>query len=157
MVARAADFYPSRRLGISLATLQKALEKVGGPLVFAPRPGSTQGTQETRLAENVGIVQASGDPGNLIVAVLWLPVDNQGKLAGAKARAYLDTFSQIFSADREAVARWVKEVLERAVTETEKTPYLESQLFAGHQFKAIYTPTLNPPMVSLTVTAAEEE
>lgn len=156
VVAQAFDPYLSPRLGLSLATLQRALEKVAGPVVFAPRQGSSQGTQEARLAENAGIVQAGGDTGNLAAVVLWLPVDAQGKLAGTKARPYLNAFVELFLRDSEAVARWVDQVLQRAVAKGGNTPHLEAQLFAEHQFKATYMPTLSPPMLSLTVIAARD-
>src|SRR5262245_5210889 len=80
VTTHAFDPYLSPRLGISLTTLQTTLEKVGGPVVFAPRPGSQQGTQEARLPDNAGIVQAAGDKANLTAVVLWLPVDAAGKL-----------------------------------------------------------------------------
>ena len=56
VAAQAFDPYLSPRLGLSLATLQNTLEKVAGPVVFAPRPDSQQGTQEARLAEKYHIV-----------------------------------------------------------------------------------------------------
>ncbi len=156
MAAQAFDPYLSPRLGLSLATLQNTLEKVAGPVVFAPRPDSQQGTQEARLAENAGIIQAGGEPENLAAVVLWLPVDAQGKLAGAKARPYLNAFVELFTRDSEPVLHWVEAVLERAVADPGSTPHLESQLFAAHQFKATYMRTLSPAMVSLTVISAEE-
>lgn len=152
----AADPYFSTRLGISLATLQEALGKVAGPVSFAPRPGSAQGTQEARLAGNVGVVQAGGDPGNLTAVVLWLPVDGQGKLGGGEVRRYVDAFVRLFTPDGEAVVVWVEQVLSRAVAEAKETPHLEALLSSGHQFKATYLPTMSPAMVSLTVTAADE-
>jgi len=151
----AFDPYLSPRLGLSLATLQKALEKVAGPLAFAPRPGS-QGTQEARLPENAGIVQAGGDSENLAAVVLWLPVDAQGKLAGAKARPYLSAFVELFTSESEHMVLWVGQVLERAVADTGSATHLESQLLATHQFKATYLRTLSPALLSLTVVAAEE-
>lgn len=155
IAAQAFDPYLSPRLGLSLATLQKALEKVAGPLAFAPRPGS-QGTQEARLPENAGIVQAGGGSENLAAVVLWLPVDAHGKLAGAKARPYLSAFIELFTSESERMVPWVDQVLERAVADTGSTPHLESQLLATHQFKATYLRTLSPAMLSLTVVAAEE-
>jgi hypothetical protein len=82
----AADPYLSQRLSVSLAALQKSLEKVGGPVTLVPRPGSTQGTLEARLPGNAGIVQAGGGSENLAVVILWLPVDQQGRLTGAKVQ-----------------------------------------------------------------------
>ena len=155
--AYAFDPYLSPRLGFSLTTVQKALERVGGPVVFAPRPGSQQGTQEARLPENAGIVQAGGDTANLLAVVLWLPVDAKGKPAGAKARLYLDAFVRLFTSDSESIVLWIRQVLERAVADTGSAPHLESQLLDKHQFKAMYVPTLSPPMVSLTVVAVEEQ
>jgi len=156
-LAHAFDPYLSPRLGFSLATVQKALEKVGGPVVFAPRSGSQQGTQEARLPENAGIVQAGGDSANLSAVVLWLPIDAKGKLAGAKARPYLDAFGRLFTSDSESIVLWIQQVLERAVADTGSAPHLESQLLDKPQFKAMYVPTLSPPMVSLTLVAAEEQ
>ena len=163
VAAQAFDPYLSPRLGLSLATLGNALEKVAGlpggqtgPVVFASRPGSQQGTQEARLPGNAGIVQAGGDTENLAAVVLWLPVDAQGKLAGSKARPYLNAFVELFTRDSEPVVRWVEQVLERAVADPGSVPHLESQLFAAYQFKATYLRTLSPAMCSLTVIAAEE-
>lgn len=155
--AGAADLYFPTRLDISLATLQQALGKVAGPVSFAPRPGSPQGTQEARLVGNVGMVQAAGEPGNLATVVLWLPVDAQGKLGGGEARRYLVAFIQLFTPDSEAVVLWVEQVLSRAVGGARQTPHLEALLCAGHQFKVMYLPTLVPAMGSLTVTAASGE
>lgn len=108
------------------------------------------------MPENAGIVQAGGNPENLVAVVLWLPVDAKGKLAGTAARSYLDAFVRFFLSDSEEITRWVEQVLERAVTDAGNTPYLESHLLAQHQFKAMYVSTLSPPMLSLTVVAAEE-
>jgi hypothetical protein len=155
--SHAFDPYLSPRLGISLSTLQAALEKVAGPVVFAPRPNSPQGTQEARLPENAGIVQAGGGPENLAAAVLWLPVDAQGHLGGNKARSYLEAFVGACTADSQAVVSWVTQVLERAVVAPGNAPHLESRLLAKHQLKATYVPTLSPPMLSLTVIAVGEE
>lgn len=154
-VAQAFDPYLAPRLGVSLATLQTALEKVAGPLTFAPRPGS-QSTQEARLADNAGIVQASGDPGNLAAVVLWLPVDAQGELASAKVRLCLTAFIELFTRESEPIVRWVGQVLERAVADAASPTHLEAQLIATHQFKAMYRRTLSPPMLSLTVVSAEQ-
>lgn len=66
--------YPPSYLNISLSELETALGIVNGPVVFAPRLGSEQGTLEARLIENAGIVQAAGSPGNLSVVVLWFPI-----------------------------------------------------------------------------------
>ncbi|HEV8717630.1 MAG TPA: hypothetical protein VGX03_33005 [Candidatus Binatia bacterium] len=155
--AHAFDPYLSPRLGIPLTTLQTTLEKVGGSIIFAPRPGSQQGTQEARLPDNAGIVQAGGDSANLTAVVLWLPVDATGKLAGAKARPYLAAFVRLFTPKSEAIMLWIPQVLERAVVDSGSGPHLESQLLDRHQFKAMYVPTLSPPMLSLTVVAAEEQ
>ena len=152
----AFDPYLSPRLGISLAAVKTALETVGGPVTFTPRPGSQQGTQEARLPDNAGIVQAGGDTANLTAVVLWLPVDASGNLAGAKARSYLAAFVQLFIPKGEAILLWIPQVLERAVADRGGGPHLESQLLDKHQFKAIYVPTLSPPMLSLTVVAAGE-
>lgn len=108
------------------------------------------------MVGHVGIVQAGGEPGNLTTVVLWLPVDAHGQLRGGEARRYLAAFIQLFSPDSEAVVLWLEQVLSRAVAETKKTPHLEALLSSGHQFKAMYLPTLVPAMVSLTVTAASE-
>ena len=155
VTARAFDPYLSPRLGISLATVQATLEKVGGSLTFTPRPESRQGTQEARLPGNAGIVQAGGDATNLTAVVLWLPVDASGKLAGAKARPYLAAFVQLFIPKGDAIMLWIPQVLERAVADSGGGPHLESQLLDKHQFKAMYVPTLSPPMLSLTVVAVE--
>jgi hypothetical protein len=155
--SHADDIYLSRRLGISLTTLQKSLEKVGGPVTFAPRSGSTQGTQEARLPENAGIVQAGGGNENLAVVILWLPVDKEGKLAGPQARVYLKSFTETFMSDGEPVFLWIDEVLKRAIADSASGPYLEAQLFDKYQLKATYMPTLNPPMVSLAITASSDE
>jgi len=155
--SHAEDLYISRRLGISLTTLQKSLEKVGGPVTFAPRSGSTQGTQEARLPENTGIVQAGGGNENLAVVILWLPVDKEGKLVGPQARVYLKSFTETFISDGEPVFLWMNEVLKRAVADSASGPYLEAQLFDKYQLKATYMPTLNPPMVSLAIAASNDE
>ena len=154
--AFARDSYFSTRLGISLSTVQETLGKVAGPVTFTPRPGSKQGTQEARLAGNVGIVQAGGDPGNLTTVVLWVAVDAHGKLVGADARPYLNAVVQLFTADSEPILIWVDQVLSRAIAESKGSPHLEASLFAGHQFKATYMPNLSPPMLSLAVTIANE-
>jgi hypothetical protein len=156
LIAHAADFYAARRLGVSLATLQKGLEQVAGPVTFAPRSGSTQGTQEARLPENAGIVQVAGGNENLAVVVLWLPVDKQGNLVGAKARVYVETVVANFVSESEQLVLWVDQVLKRAIAEPRSAPYLESQLADKYQFKATYLPALSPPMMSLTVAATEE-
>jgi hypothetical protein len=153
----ADDSYLFRRLGISLTTLQKSLEKVGGPVTFAPRSGSTQGTQEARLPENAGIVQAGGGNENLAVVILWLPVDPKGNLVGTKARVYLEAVVANFVSEREQIVLWVDQMLRRAVAEARNAQYLESQLAEKYQFKATYMPTLNPPMVSLAITASNDE
>jgi hypothetical protein len=155
--SHAFDPYLSPRLGIPLSTLQAALEKVAGPIVFAPRPNSPQGTQEARLPENAGIVQAGGGPENLAAAVLWLPVDAQGHLGGGRARSYLEAFVGACTADSQTVVSWVMQVLERAVAAPGNAPYLESRLLPKHQLKTTYVPTLSPPMLSLTVIAVGEE
>ena len=157
VTARAFDPYLSPHLGISLTTLQSALGKVGGSIVFTARPGSQQGTQEARLPDNAGIVQAGGDKENLTAVVLWLPVDATGKLAGTKARPYLDTFVRLFTPESEAIMLWIPQVLERATADSGGGPHLESQLLDKHQFKATYVPTLSPPMLSLTVVVAEDQ
>jgi len=154
--AFAFDPYLAPRLAISLTTLQTTLEKVGGPVTFAPRPGSQQGTQEARLPGNAGIVQAGGGAENLAAVVLWLPVDAKGQLVGAQARPYLDAFVGLFLSDSEETIRWVGQALARATTESGKDPHLESRLLDKHQFKLSYVPTLSPPMCSLTVTAASD-
>jgi hypothetical protein len=153
----ATDFSAARRLGISLTTLQKSLEKVGGPVTFTPRSGSSQGTQEARLPENAGIVQVGGGNENLTVVVLWLPVDDKGNLVGAKATAYLEAVVAQFVSENEQIVLWVDQVLRRAVAEARSAPYLESQLVDTYQVKAAYLPTLVPPMLSLTFTATQEE
>ena len=157
VTAQAFDPYLSPRLGISLTTLQTTLEQVGGSLTFTPRPGSQHGTQEARLPDNAGIVQAGGDKENLTAVVLWLPVDATGKLAGTKARSYLDAFVRLFVPENEAIMQWIPQVLERAVADSGSGPHLESQLLGKHQFKAMYVPTLSPPMLSLTVVTAEDQ
>jgi hypothetical protein len=150
----AFDPYFSSHLDIALSELQVALAKVHGPVTFGPRPGSTQGTQEARLPENAGVVQAAGSAGNLAVIILWLPVDASGKLVGANARQYLEAFLQLLTDDKGPLVRWVEQVLERGVAEKGSAPYLESRLIDERQCKAMYMPTLTPPMLSLTVEAS---
>jgi hypothetical protein len=137
-------------LGISLSEIETALGKVSGPISFVPRPGSDQGTLEARLAENAGIVQTAGSPGNLGVVILWFPID-KGAFAHKRSREYLDAFVKLLTHDSAPILRWTEQVLERAVAENGSTPYLESQLLEERQFKVTYTPTLSPPMLSLTV------
>ena len=155
--AHAADFSAARRLGVSQETLRKGLEKVGGLVTFAPRAGSTQGTQEARLPDNAGLVQVSGANENLTVVVLWLPVDDKGNLIGTKARVYLEAVVANFVREREQIVLWVDQVLTRALAEARGSLYLESQLAEKYQFKVAYVSTLSPPMMSMTVTAAEDE
>ncbi|NOT54046.1 MAG: hypothetical protein HOP18_05530 [Deltaproteobacteria bacterium] len=155
--AYAADFAVTSRLGISQDALRKGLEKIGGPVTFTPRPGSTQGTQEARLPDNAGLVQAGGNMGNLTTIVLWLPVDAKGNLVSMKARTYLEAVVANFVSERERIVLWVDEVLKRALAEVRSTPYLESQLVEKYQFKATYIPTLHPQMVSLAITASSDE
>lgn len=147
--------YPPSYLGISLSELEAALGKIDGPVSLTPRPGSEQGTLETRLAKNAGLVQAAGSPGNLAVVVLWFPI-HSGKFAHEKSREYLDAFVKLLTTDSAPILRWTEQVLERAVAENGSTPYLESQLLEERQFKVMYTPTLSPPMLSLTVTGGEQ-
>ncbi|MCS6924817.1 MAG: hypothetical protein NZ578_02830 [Candidatus Binatia bacterium] len=154
--AWAAERYFSPRLGISLATLQQALEKVAGPVSFAPRPGSPQGTQEARLPGGAGVVQAAGEAGNLTVVVVWLPLAAHGRLPGGEVRRSVEAVLRLFTSESEAVLFWLEQVLSRAVTEAAGTPHLEAFLSSGYQFKAMYLPTSTPAMVSLTVTAASE-
>jgi hypothetical protein len=156
-IAHAADFSAARRLGVSQEALRKGLEKVGGPVTFAPRAGSTQGTQEAYLPDNAGLVQVSGGTENLTVVVLWLAVDQKGNLVGTKARAYVETVVANFVREREPIVLWVEQVLKRALSEVRDRLYLESQLAEKYQFKVAYVPTLSPPMMSMTVTAAEDE
>jgi hypothetical protein len=127
------------------------LEKIGGPVAFATRSGSASGTQEARLPENAGLVQAAGSPGNLSVVVFWAPVDAKGKLASVKSRQYMEAFVDVFAKESGPLIRWVEHVLERAVAEGGSTPHLESQFLEDRQFKATYVPTLSPPMLSLAV------
>jgi hypothetical protein len=150
----AFDPYFSSHLDISLSELQAALAKVNGPVTFGPRPGSTQGTQEAHLPNNAGVVQAAGGAGNLAVVILWLPVDANGRLGGVKARQYLEAFLQLLTDDKDPLVRWAEQVLEHGVAEKGSTPYLESRLINERQFKAMYMPTLTPPMLSLTVEAS---
>ncbi len=150
----AFDPYFSSHLDLSLSELQTALTKVHGPVTFGPRPGSTQGTQEARLPDNAGVVQAAGSAGNLAVIILWLPVDASGKLVGAHARQYLEAFLQLLSDEKGPFVRWVEQVLEHGVAEKSGKPYLESRLVEDRQFKAMYMPTFTPPMLSLTVEAS---
>lgn len=154
---RADDFAVTRRLGISLATLQKSLEKGAAPVVFTPRPGSTQGTQETRLPNKAGAVQASGDQDNLSVVVFWMAVDRQKKRIDPESRNYLDALVRLFISETESVALWLDQVLQRALTESEGDSHLESQLFDTYQLKATYVPSMNPPMLSLTLMKSAEE
>lgn len=154
--AHATDFSAARRLGISLTTLQKSLEKVGGPVTFTVRAGSTQGTQEARLPENAGLVQVDESSANLTVVVLWLPVDNKGNLVGTKAAAYLRAVVATLMSETEHLVLWVDQMLRRAVAEARSAPYLESQLAGTYQVKAAYLPSLVPPMLSLTLTATQE-
>ena len=136
---------------MTLSELQTGLSKVSGPVTFALRPGSSQGTQEVRLPESAGIVQAAGSSGNLSVVVLWLPVVATGKFATAKPRPYLVAFVEVFTRESDPVVQWIEQVLERAVAEKVNTPHLESQLFDDRQLKVTYVPTLSPPMLSITV------
>jgi hypothetical protein len=154
---KADDFAVTRRLGISLATLQKSLEKVAAPVTFAPRAGSRQGTQEARLPNKAGAVQASGDQDNLSVVVLWVPVDQQKRSFDPGSREYLDAFVRTFVSESESVAVWLDQVLHRALTESEGGSHLESQLFDAYQFKATYVPSMTPPMLSLTLTKSTQE
>ncbi|MSQ46910.1 MAG: hypothetical protein EXR78_00755 [Deltaproteobacteria bacterium] len=153
----AADFSATRRLDVSQETLRKGLEKVGSPVTFAPRSGSTQGTQEARLPDNAGLVQAGGDKENLTTVVLWLPVDDKGNLVGTKARAYLEAVVDNFVREHEQIVLWVDQVLKRALSEARSSLYLESQLVEQYQFKVAYVPTLSPPMMSMAVAAGEDE
>ena len=155
-LAYAIDFSAARRLGVSLETLGKGLEKVGGPVTFTPRSGRSQGTQEARLPDNAGIVQVGGGNENLTVVVLWLPVDDKGNLVGTKATAYLKAVVAQFVSESEQIVLWVDQMLRRAVAEVRSAPYLESQLADTYQVKAAYLPTLVPPMLSLTFTATQE-
>ncbi|MGE0823196.1 MAG: hypothetical protein AB7G75_24910 [Candidatus Binatia bacterium] len=150
----AEDLAIARRLGISLATLQESLEKVGGSVTFAPRPGSAQGTQEARLPNQAGVVQAAGDAENLGVVVVWAPIDQQRKTVAAEARGYLETLTGMFLADREKVLLWVDQVINRAIEERAEQSHLESQLFDGYQMKVMYATSLSRPMVSLTISAS---
>ncbi len=155
--AHAADFSATRRLDVSQDALRKGLEKISSPITFAPRVGSKQGTQEARLPENAGLVQAGGDPANLTTVVIWLPVDDKGNLVGMNARAYLEAVVANFVREREQITLWVEQVLKRALTEARGGLHLESQLVEHYQFKATYMPTLNPPMVSLAITVSSDE
>jgi hypothetical protein len=56
--------------------------------------------------------------------------------------------------DKDPLVRWAEQVLEHGVAEKGSTPYLESRLINERQFKAMYMPTLTPPMLSLTVEAS---
>jgi len=105
---------------------------------------------EARLKENAGIVQAAGSPGNLGIVVLWLPIE-KGKLAHESSREYLKAFIKLLTTDSDLILRWTEQVLERAVAENGATPYLESLLLDERQFKVTYTPTLVPPMLSLSI------
>jgi hypothetical protein len=153
----ADDFAVARRLGVSLATLQKNLEKVAASVVFSPRPGSAQGTQEARLPNKAGVVQASGDQDNVSVVVLWLPIDRQNKRIGLESRGFLNALVRTFISDSEPVTLWLEQVLQRALTESESGPHLESQLFDTYQLKANYVPSMTPPMLSLTLMKSVEE
>ena len=155
--ASAADFVPTKPLGISLSTLQQSLEKVNRPIVFVPRPGSTQGTQESRLPDKAGVVQANGDRDNLAVVVLWLPIDQQKKRIDSGSRGYLDALVRTFISENEPVVLWLEQVLQRALSESGGTSHLESQLFDTYQLKAMYVPSMSPPMVSLTVTMSDDQ
>lgn len=155
--ACAADRSFAPRLGVSLATLAHALAEVAGPVSFAPRPGSPQGTQEARLPAGAGIVQAAGDAGNLTAVVVWLPLAAHGRLPAGQARRYVEAVLRLFTSDSEAVVVWLEQVLSRAVTEAAGAPSLQALLFSRYQFKAMYLPTSTPPLVSLTVTAVGEE
>jgi hypothetical protein len=126
-------------------------------VVFSPRPGSTQGTQEARLPNRAGVVQASGDQGNLSVVVLWMVVDQQKKRLDSGSRGYLDAFMHTFLSENEPVAVWLDQVLQRALTESENDSHLESQLFDTYQLKATYVPSMTPPMLSLTLMKSPEE
>lgn len=154
---QADDFAVTRRLGVSLVTLQKNLEKVATPIVFAPRPGSTQGTQEARLPNKAGMVQASGDQDNLSVVVLWLLVDRQNKRFSFDSRGFLSALVRTFISDSDPVTLWLEQVLQRSLTESEGGPHLESQLFDTYQLKAHFMPAMTPPMLSLTLMKSAED
>jgi len=143
--------FASSYLNVTLSELQAGLSKVSGPVTFTPRPGNSQGTQEVRLPESAGTVQAAGSPGNLSVVVLWLPVAATGKFASTKSRPYLVAFVEVFTRESDPVVLWIEQVLERALAEKGNTPHLESQLFDERQLKVTYVPTLSPPMLSMTV------
>lgn len=151
--ARGSAQYQPSYLNVSLSELQASLRTVDSAVTFAPRPGSAHGTQEARLPENSGVVQAAGSPGNLSVIVLWLPVGTNGQFVNAKSRPYLAALLRVFTEEGDAVVRWVERVLGHAMEDGGKTSHLESQLFDHRQLKALYVPTLSPPMLSLTVEA----
>jgi hypothetical protein len=148
--------YGSSYLNVTLSELQAALNKVNGAITFAPRSGSAQGVQEARLPESAGVVQVAGSPGNLSTIALWLPVDSKGKLASVRSRQYLEAFIGLFTDDASPIVRWTDQVLERARAEGGSAPYLESQLVEDRQLKVMYSPSLTPPMLSLTVNASEQ-
>ncbi len=146
----------SSPLGVSLSELQAALAKGGDLIAFAPRPGSASGTQEAKLPGNSGVVQAAGSPGNLNVIVFWTPVDAQGHLVGVKGKLYLDVFLRLLTDDPASVSRWIEQSVERAAAEQSGKPSLDSRLVEDFQLKVSYVPSLSPPMLSVTVEAAQE-
>src|SRR5262249_53895954 len=119
--------------------------------------GSTLGTQEVRLPNKAGVVQASGGQDNLAVVVLWMPVDQAKKRIELGSRGHLDALVRKVISDSEAVALWVDQVLQRALAESPGSSHLESQLFDTYQLKAMYVPSMSPPMLSFTVTASEDQ
>ncbi len=141
------------RLGLSLRTVQTALSKVDGPVEFSARPGSQSGTQQARLSEDRGVVQAGGRAENLSALVLWLPVDETGAVSDDVARAYLEAFVEIFVSVSEGIVPWIDGLLVRAAAEPTSPTYLESQLSSRHQFKGVLSRAYTPPMFSLTVVA----
>ena len=110
----------------------------------------------TRLPGKAGVVQASGDPDNLAVVVLWMPVDQQKKRIEPGSRGYLDALVRMFLSENEPVALWLDQVLQRALSEGAGNSHLESQLFDTYQLKAMYVPSMSPPMLSLIFSISAE-
>ncbi len=71
------------------------------------------------------------------MVVLWIPVDQQKKRIGLESRGFLDALVHTFISEREPVAVWLDQVLQRVLTEGEGGSHLESQLFDTDQLRSI--------------------
>ncbi len=86
-----------------------------------------------------------------------MPIDQQKKRIDPGSRGYLDTLVRTFISENEPVALWLEQVLQRALAESAGSSHLESQLFDTYQLKAMYVPSMSPPMLSLTVTMSDDQ